>query len=191
MIFFNASGGLCSQPIVTCGGNAGCKKPLFIAFESKYLSDWNEEYFNYKYYDIIDKGFFGYFGGYLNSADKHWKFSDECIFAISHANSVNADEGLLYYSPYAIPLAIHVKNLCTQEEFHLQGNFATTNIRLIPECKTLLNGWDQKDDSVAEKCLKAIPSTWTAEFTPATDFDWSQVPQWELYRDYYNCEDFQ
>ncbi len=54
----------------------------------------------------------------------------------------------------------------------------------------MLDGWE-KGDEVPEKCIQAIPTTVIAEYTPATDFNWSQYPEWEQLRDYYNCEDFQ
>ncbi len=167
-----------------------CKRPLFIAYESKYITDWND-YFNYQEVDIIGMLGFGYNPTPLNPTDQLGLFPEECILAIAHASSVSEEQGILNYTPFDIPLEIHVKNLCTQEEFHSYGNLATTNIRLIPECKKMLDGWDGGGNSVPENCLKAIPTTVTAEFTPATDFDWSRYPQWERYRDLYNCEDFQ
>ncbi len=177
-----------------------CKQPLFVVVQSIYNTDW-AHYFNYENFNILEGNSTTSNRVSLNETDEFAADSIECIVAISHINTANyhgnmvdgstveEDYGVTNYSNDYIPLRIHVKNICTLEEFHYQGDLPTYDIRIIPECQDMLDGWDKK--SIPENCLRAIPATVTAAYTPSTDFDWSQYPQWEQYRDAFNCEDFQ
>lgn len=170
--------------------NGICKQPLLVIEHYRY--DIEEYYDSYgclpSYRSVLLKGD-SIMGG-QDFVTGGGISKEDCIYVISQTREeLHPNCHIINYHPEYMPLALHVKNLCTQEEFHYEGNLPTQDIRGIPECERMLEGYYGSE--IPRQCLLAIPTTIFAQYTPATDFDWSQYPEYEKMKDAYNCEEIE
>lgn len=177
-----------------------CRKPLFFVFESNYeiREGLKPEHYNTLYSLFVEYDWSSLMGAYPGAVIHNDGIiaigeDDGCFVVLIHRKELSEYytdvDAIAEYSADFIPMRLHVKNLCTQKEYHYEGTVPTFESAVLPECQKMFEGYHSSD--IPKACLQAIPTTMMAQYTPATDFDWSQYPLYERYKNAYDCEAFE